>query len=141
LTLNNFWLSPLLACEPIAFSFVPRPMAFYDRVGVYGVIADSVNMKIQEIGIRMALGAARPDVFRMVIQEALIIAGAGIAAGLIGALALTRLISALLYEVKPWDPLTFAAVSVFLAAVAIAATCFPAFRATRVDPLVALRWE
>jgi putative ABC transport system permease protein len=98
-------------------------------------------MKTQEIGIRMALGAARPDVFRMVIQEALIIAGAGIAAGLIGALALTRLISALLYKVKPWDPLTFAAVSVFLAAVAIAATCFPAFRATRVDPLVALRWE
>jgi predicted permease len=110
-------------------------------VGIYGVIGYSVNMKTQEIGIRMALGAARPDVFRMVIQEALIIAGAGIAAGLVGALALTRLISALLYQVKPWDPLTFAAVSVFLAAVAIAATCFPAFRATRVDPLVALRWE
>jgi len=110
-------------------------------VGIYGVIAYSVSMKTQEIGIRIALGAARPDVFRMVIQEALTIAGAGIAAGLIGALALTQFTSALLYKVKPWDPLTFAAVSVFLAAVAIAATWFPAVRATRVDPLVALRWE
>lgn len=110
-------------------------------IGIYGVIAYSVSMKTQEIGIRMALGAARPDVFRLVIREALIIACAGITVGLIGALALTRLISALLYDVKPWDPLTFAVVSVFLATVATAATCFPAFRATRVDPLVALRWE
>jgi putative ABC transport system permease protein len=110
-------------------------------VGIYGVMAYSVAMKTQEIGIRMALGAAREDVLRMVIRQALLIAGAGIAVGLPSALALTRLMSGLLYGVRASDPLTFAAVPIFLTAVAIAATCFPALRAMRIDPACALRTE
>jgi putative ABC transport system permease protein len=110
-------------------------------VGVYGVMAYSVTMRTQEIGIRMALGATRREVLRMVVAQALSILGVGIAIGLAGALVLTRLIAGLLYETKPSDPLTLSAVSLCIAASALAATCFPAFRATRVDPMIALRYE
>jgi putative ABC transport system permease protein len=127
----NTWLMGLLAAIALLIA----------AVGIYGVMAYSVTMRTQEIGIRMALGAARTNVLQMVLRHALLIAGAGIAIGLAASFALTRFMEGLLYEIKPADPLTFSAVSLFLAAIVILATCFPAMRAMRVDPMVALRHE
>jgi putative ABC transport system permease protein len=110
-------------------------------VGIYGVIAYSVTQRTQEIGIRMALGAQRGDVLRMVVGQAALLSAAGIACGAGAALGLTRLMVGLLYEVRPADPLTFGAVAVVLAAVALLASYVPARRATRVDPVIALRAE
>jgi ABC-type antimicrobial peptide transport system permease subunit len=89
----------------------------------------------------MALGARRRDVLQMVLRESAILAAVGIAMGLAGGLVLTRLLAGLLFAVQPTDPLTFAAVSLLLAAVSVCAGFFPARRATRIDPLTALRWE
>jgi ABC-type antimicrobial peptide transport system permease subunit len=89
----------------------------------------------------MALGARSEDVLRMVLGESAVLAGIGIVIGLAGALALTRLLAGLLFAVQPTDPLTFAAVSLLLAAVSVCAGFLPARRATRIDPLMALRWE
>ncbi|MEO6212616.1 MAG: ABC transporter permease [Vicinamibacterales bacterium] len=110
-------------------------------VGIYGVIAYSVTQRTQEIGIRLALGAQRGDVLKMVVAQAVGLAGAGIAIGAIGAAALTGLMRDMLFEVQPLDPLTFAAVALALAAVAALASFLPGLRATRVDPVVALRAE
>ena len=108
-------------------------------VGIYGVIAYSVTERTQEIGIRMALGAQRGAVLRMVITQALVLAVTGIAVGGGGALLLTRLMEGLLFEVKPADPLTFGVVSGILTAVALLASYIPGRRATQVDPVIALR--
>jgi putative ABC transport system permease protein len=110
-------------------------------VGIYGVIAYSVTQRTQEIGIRMALGATHGRVLAMVVGQALILAGLGVALGGGGALLLTRLMSGLLFGVKPADPLTFGTVAGGLVLVAAAASYLPAWRATRVDPVVALRAE
>jgi len=110
-------------------------------VGTYGVISYSASQRTREIGIRMALGARGVDVLRMTLREGLRRAVAGLAAGLAGALGLTRFLSSVLYGIKPTDPLTFALVSVLLAAVALIACYIPARRATRIDPMVALRYE
>jgi putative ABC transport system permease protein len=110
-------------------------------VGIYGVIAYSVTQRTPEIGIRMALGAQRGDVLRMVVGQAMALAAAGIAIGGIGALLLTRLMTGLLFNVKPGDPLTFAAVALVLGVVAMVASYLPGLRATRVDPVIALRGE
>jgi putative ABC transport system permease protein len=110
-------------------------------VGIYGVIAYSVTQRTQEIGIRMALGAQRSDVLRMVVGHAMTLTAAGIAIGAIGALALSRLISGFLFDTRPADPATFAAVAAVLAGVAALASYLPGRRATRVDPVVALRAE
>jgi predicted permease len=110
-------------------------------VGIYGVIAYSVSQRTQEIGVRMALGAGRWDVLSMILREGAVLAATGIAIGLAGAMALTRLLSDLLFSVKPTDPLTFAGVSLLLALVSICAGFLPARRAPRNDPLTALRWE
>jgi putative ABC transport system permease protein len=110
-------------------------------VGIYGVIAYSVTQRTQEIGIRMALGAQRSHVLRMVVGQAMLLACVGIALGAAGAFALTRLMANLLYGVRPSDPVTFAAVAAVLAAVALLASVLPGRRATRVDPVVALRTE
>ncbi|HUE04198.1 MAG TPA: ABC transporter permease [Bryobacteraceae bacterium] len=110
-------------------------------VGIYGVLAYAVSRRTQEIGIRMALGAQTGDVLRLVGREGLVLAAAGIAVGLAGALVLTRLMSSLLFGVSPTDPITFAAVPATLAAVALAACYLPARRAARVDPTVALKYD
>jgi putative ABC transport system permease protein len=110
-------------------------------VGIYGAIAYAVNQRRHEIGIRIALGARRSDVLRLVLGDGAKIALFGITFGIAGALVLTRLMASLLFEVKPTDPATFAGVAILLALVALAACCIPARRAMRVDPMVALRYE
>jgi ABC-type antimicrobial peptide transport system permease subunit len=110
-------------------------------VGIYGVINYSVSERTHEIGIRMALGAARAVVMQMVLRQALTLAAVGVAAGAVGAWLLTGLMRALLFGVQPSDPLTFVAVSVLLTFVAALAAWVPGVRATRVDPVVALRAE
>ena len=110
-------------------------------VGIYGVIGYSVSQRTQEIGIRMALGAQRGAVMRMVVGQAMTLAAIGLAAGALGAWLLTRLMQKLLFGVTPSDPLTFVAVSASLALVAAVAASIPGLRATRVDPVVALRAE
>jgi predicted permease len=110
-------------------------------IGMYGVISYSVAQRTQEIGIRMALGAARGNVFAMVLRQGARLAGVGIGIGLLVALSVTRLMASFLYGVRSTDPLTFAAVSLLLLATVLLACYLPARRATRVDPMVALRYE
>jgi ABC-type antimicrobial peptide transport system permease subunit len=108
-------------------------------VGIYGVLAYLVSQRTQEIGIRLALGADRSQVLAMVLRQGLSLAAVGTVVGLIGAFALTRLIRSLLYEVRPDDPLTFAAVATALLLVALTASFLPARRASRLPPTIALR--
>lgn len=110
-------------------------------VGLYGVMSYSVSWRTQEIGIRMALGAKRTDVLRMVVRQGMTMTLIGLAFGLIGVIALSRVMVGLLYGVSPTDPLTFSGVSIVLLLVALLACLIPARRATRVDPIVALRSE
>src|SRR6266850_1997418 len=110
-------------------------------IGIYGVISYAVAQRTCEIGIRMALGARRYEVVRLVVGQGARLALIGVALGLGGALLLTRLMSSLLYDVEATDPLTFASVALLLVLVAIAASYIPARRAMRVDPMVALRYE
>jgi putative ABC transport system permease protein len=110
-------------------------------VGIYGVLAFSVAQRTHEIGIRMALGARNADVLRMVLRRTAALVSAGLAIGTAGALAVTRVLAKFLFEVRPTDPLTFVVVVLVLAAAALAAGWIPARRATRVDPMVALRYE
>jgi putative ABC transport system permease protein len=109
--------------------------------GIYGVMAYSVTQRTHEMGIRMALGAARADVMKLVLWQGMALAGIGIGAGLGAAFILGRFAASLLYEVNADDPLTFGIMSLLLGAVALAACCVPAYRATTVDPAIALRYE
>jgi putative ABC transport system permease protein len=110
-------------------------------VGIYGVMSYSVSQYTHEIGIRMALGARAADVLQLIVRQGMGLVLLGLGIGAAGALTLTRVMSSLLFDVKPWDPLTLTSVSVLLAAVAFTASYIPARRATRVDPMIALRYE
>jgi predicted permease len=110
-------------------------------VGIYGVVAYAVSQRTREIGIRIALGAQAKDVLKMVASRGLSLALTGVSAGLVGAFSLTRLMESLLFEVSATDPVTFAGISLLIAAAAMIASYIPARRATRVDPMVALRYE
>lgn len=110
-------------------------------IGIYGVTAYSVTQRTQEIGVRMALGALPGNIFRMIMLEALLLASFGVVIGLAGAFVLTRLIVSMLYGVPPHDPVTFGIAAALLAAMALAASYFPARRAMKVDPMIALRYE
>jgi putative ABC transport system permease protein len=116
-------------------------------IGLFGVLAYSVSQRTQEIGIRMALGAGRRDVLKMIVHQGMVLALVGIVLGLVGAYVLTKYLeswmnlSRMLFGVKPTDPLVYGAIAVLLTLVALVACFLPARRATKVDPMVALRCE
>jgi len=141
-------LETLIAVVDARYRVVTKLMVFFGAlamflgtIGIYGVMAHLVSQRINEIGIRMALGASSVQVIRMVIGSGLQLAVVGIAVGILVALGATRSLTTLLYQVAPNDPLTFVAVPILFVAVAMAACYLPARRATRVDPIVALRYE
>jgi putative ABC transport system permease protein len=110
-------------------------------VGIYGVMAYLIIQRTQEIGVRMALGAQKHDVLKLVVGKGMALAIVGTAIGLVASLGLTRLVRSLLFEVTPTDWLTFVIVSMVLLVVALLACYIPARRATKIDPLIALRYE
>jgi len=110
-------------------------------IGVYGLMAYAVQQRTQEIGIRMALGASPEKVRKMVVWQGMRLAVIGVVVGVVAALELTRFMAGLIYRVKTWDPTVFTAVALLLSAVAWLAAYVPARRASRVDPMVALRYE
>jgi putative ABC transport system permease protein len=115
--------------------------AMLAAIGIYGILAYSVAERTREIGIRMALGAARREILKMVMRHVLVLVSIGLVIGLAAALALTRLIKSGLYGVTPTDPATYVAISALLIAVAVFACLIPTMRAVRVDPTIALRHE
>jgi len=134
----GFWAQRLFGWLFALFGVVALVLA---TVGVYGVIAYGVSQRTREIGVRVALGAQSADVIRLVVRNGAWLALSGIAIGLLGAFGLTRVIQSLLTDVSSNDPLSFAGVTIFLACVALLASYVPARRATKVDPLTALRAE
>jgi predicted permease len=119
-----------------AFAAIALALA---AVGIYGVLAYLVSQRTQEIGVRLAIGADRSQVLRMILRQGMALAAGGIAVGIAAALLLTQLMQSLLYEVEPVDPLVFVAVPAMLFVVSLVASYVPALRATKVSPLIALR--
>jgi putative ABC transport system permease protein len=132
-TQPRFLMTPMFVFAALGLTLV--------LIGIYSVLSYSVARRTHEIGIRMALGAQKGEVIRMVIGQGIKFVLIGVAIGIVGALALTRLLSSMLYGVKPTDPLTFVAVSLILIGVALLACYIPARRVAKVDPMVALRCE
>jgi len=110
-------------------------------IGIFGMMSYAVTQRIHEIGIRRALGAQNSDLLRLVIRQGVVIVAAGLSLGLLGSLAVTRLLSGLLYGISPTDPLTLVGVSLVLTGATLLACYLPARKATKVDPMVALRHE
>lgn len=110
-------------------------------VGIYGVMSYSVMQRTQELGVRMALGAQRRDIFSLVLKQGIILALIGVGIGLVGAIGLSKALSSVLYGISATDPVTFISVAVIMVAVALMACFFPARKATKVDPLTAMRYE
>jgi putative ABC transport system permease protein len=135
---DSYWQYRLFGWMFSIFGAIALALA---SIGVYGVLSYAVSQRTQEIGVRMALGASRERVFSLIVGHGARLAAIGIVCGVIGAVAVTRVVSSLLYNVSATDPLSFAATAVFLAAVALLASYVPARRATGVDPLIALRAE
>jgi predicted permease len=133
---RSFWQQRLFGMMFAAFGAIALLLA---SIGVYGVLSYSVSQRTQEIGVRVALGAERRDVMRLIVGHGLKLAAIGVVFGLIGAASVTPLIRSELYNVTPTDPVSFAGVALFLTSVAFLASYFPARRATAVDPIVALR--
>jgi ABC-type antimicrobial peptide transport system permease subunit len=135
---QGLWASRMGAALLSIFGGLALTLAM---IGIYGVMSYTVAQRTQEIGIRMALGAQAGDVFRLVLRQGMLLALSGAAAGIVGALLVGRMIADLLYGIRPQDPITYAGVALVLILVALVACYIPARRATRVDPLVALRYE
>jgi putative ABC transport system permease protein len=121
-----------------AFAVVALVLA---AVGIYGVMSHAVSRRTHEMGVRIALGASKGDVMGLIVGRGMVVVFAGAIAGVAGAIGLTRLMNTIIYGVRPTDPLTFGGVTVFLLLVAVLACWIPARRATRVDPLTALRGD
>ena len=122
----------------VAFSALALLLA---SIGIYGVLAYFVTQHTNEIGVRLALGATQRNILLMIVRRGMGLTGLGVAIGLAVAFAMTRLMSSLLFEVRAVDPLTFVLVPILLTVVALLASFIPAWRAMKVDPLVALRYE
>jgi putative ABC transport system permease protein len=135
---SSFWQFKLFGQM---FGIFGAAALFLASIGVYGVLSFSVSQRTQEMGVRIALGASRQDVLRLVVRQGFLLAVVGIVCGLAGAFGVTRVIRTLLYNVTPTDPLSFAGVALFLTLIAVVASYIPARRATTVDPMVALRNE
>jgi ABC-type antimicrobial peptide transport system permease subunit len=135
---NSFWQYGLFGWMFGIFGAVALLLA---SIGVYGVLSYAVSQRTQEIGVRMALGASRQNVFSLVVSHGARLAGAGIVCGVIGAVGVTRVVTSLLYNVSATDPVSFIGTAAFLAIVALLASYIPARRATGVDPMIALRAE
>ena len=133
---EGFWQFRLFG---FMFGIFGAAALFLAGVGVYGVLSFSVSQRTQEIGVRMALGASRANVLGLVVRQGVTLAATGVIVGLLGAFGVTRVIGSLLYNVTPTDPISFLSVALFLAAIAVVASYVPARRATRVDPIEALR--
>jgi ABC-type antimicrobial peptide transport system permease subunit len=110
-------------------------------VGIYGVVSYAASQRTQEIGVRMALGAARTDILRLVLGRGLLLVGIGVVLGLVAAAAVSRMVSSLLFGISAVDPVTFVVVPLLLGSMALLASYLPAMRASRIDPAVALRGE
>jgi putative ABC transport system permease protein len=137
-TLNGFLIFELAAGLAGALGFLGLILAV---VGVFGVISFSVSLRTHEIGIRMALGAGSRSVLQMILRQGALIVSVGLVLGMVLALGMARLVGNFLTGVSPFDPLTYVCVTLSLALVALLASYVPARRATRVDPMVALRYE
>jgi putative ABC transport system permease protein len=133
---RSFWEYRLFGVMFFLFGAVALLLA---SIGVYGVLSYSVSQRTQEIGVRVALGAARRDVLRLIVAQGLRLAGIGVVLGVVGAAFVTPIIRTMLYNVTPTDPVSFATVAVFLVCVAVLASYIPARRATGVDAIVAIR--